>query len=66
MNLHTGENLHGRVPRFDSRTIPNLLEFDQAIGVTADALAAKVIDNSLVDQLVAEKFIEQPFGKELR
>jgi putative hydroxymethylpyrimidine transport system substrate-binding protein len=55
-----------RVPRFDSRAIPILLEFDQAKGVTADALAAKVIDNSLVDQLVAEKFIEKSFGKELR
>ena len=55
-----------RVPRFDSRAIPILLEFDQAKGVTADALAAKVIDNSLVDQLVAEKFIEKAFGKELR
>jgi ABC-type nitrate/sulfonate/bicarbonate transport system substrate-binding protein len=55
-----------RVPRFDSRAIPILLGFDQAKGVTADALAAKVIDNSLVDQLVAEKFIEKAFGKELR
>jgi putative hydroxymethylpyrimidine transport system substrate-binding protein len=55
-----------RVPRFDSRAIPILLGFDQAKGVTADALAAKVIDNSLVDQLVAEKFIEKSFGKELR
>jgi NitT/TauT family transport system substrate-binding protein len=55
-----------RVPRFDPRAIPTLLEFDQVKGVTADALAAKVIDNSLVDQLVAEKFIENAFGKELR
>ena len=55
-----------RVPRFDSRAIPVLLEFDQAKGVTADTLAAKVIDNSLVDQLVAEKFIDKLFGNELR
>ena len=54
-----------RVPRFDSRAIPILLKFDQAKGITADRLAAKVIDNSIVDQLVAEKFIEKSFGKEL-
>ena len=55
-----------RVPRFDSRGIPILLEFDQAGGISTEALAAKVIDNSLVDQLVAEKFIERVYGKELR
>ena len=55
-----------RVPRFDSRAIAILLEFDQVKGVSADALAAKVIDNSIVDQLVAEKFIEKSFSKELR
>jgi len=55
-----------RTPRFDPRAIPTLLEFEQAKGINADALAAKVIDNSIVDQLVQEKFIEKLFGKEVR
>ena len=55
-----------RIPRFDSRAIPVLLEFDQVKGVTADALAPRVIDNSIVDQLAEEKFFEKFFGKELR
>ena len=59
-------NATERVPRFDARAIPILLEFDQAKGVTAGALAAKVIDNSLVDQLVAERFIDKTFAKEIR
>jgi hypothetical protein len=42
------------------------LEFDQVKGVTADALASRVIDNSIVDQLAEEKFFEKFFGKELR
>jgi hypothetical protein len=32
------------------------LEFDQVKGVTADAPAPRVIDNSIVDQLPEEKF----------
>jgi NitT/TauT family transport system substrate-binding protein len=48
-----------RTPRFDPRAIPTLLEFEQAKGVNPDAFAAKVIDNSIVDQLVQSKFIEK-------
>ena len=59
-------NYTERTPRFDPRAIPTLLEFEQAKGINADALAAKVIDNSIVDQLVQEKFIEKLFGKEIR
>lgn len=55
-----------RIPRFDPRAIPTLLEFEQNKGTNPDALAAKVIDNSIVDQLVEEKFMEKLFGKELR
>jgi len=55
-----------RIPRFDARAIPVLLEFDPVKGVTADALEARVIDNSIVDQLAEEKFFEKFFGKELR
>ena len=55
-----------RIPRFDPRAIPTLLEFEQNKGTNPDALVAKVIDNSIVDQLVEEKFMEKLFGKELR
>jgi hypothetical protein len=55
-----------RIPRFDSRAIPVLLEFDPVKGVTADALEARVIDNSIIDQLREERFFEKFFGKEHR
>jgi len=55
-----------RTPRFDPRAIPTLLEFEHTKGINADALTAKVIDNSIVDQLVQEKFIEKLYGKEVR
>ena len=42
------------------------MEFDPLKGVAADALEARVIDNSIIDQLVEEKFFEKFFGKELR
>ncbi len=35
-------------------------------GVIADALAPRVIGNSIVDQLAEEKFFEKFSGKELR
>jgi NitT/TauT family transport system substrate-binding protein len=55
-----------RTPRFDLRAIPTLLEFEQAKGVNPDAFAAKVVDNSIVDQLVQQKFIEKLYSKEVR
>jgi ABC-type nitrate/sulfonate/bicarbonate transport system substrate-binding protein len=55
-----------RVPRVDLRAVATLLEFDPVKGVKADMLTSKVIDNSVVDQLVEEKFIEKLFGKDLR
>jgi NitT/TauT family transport system substrate-binding protein len=55
-----------RTPRFDSRAIPTLLEFEQAKGVNADAFATKIVDNSIVDQLVQQKFIEKLYSKESR
>jgi ABC-type nitrate/sulfonate/bicarbonate transport system substrate-binding protein len=60
------KNYTERVPRVDARVVPLLLEFDSVKGVDADALTAKVIDNSIVDQLVQEKFIQKLFGKEYR
>jgi len=55
-----------RVPRLDPRVVPLLLEFDPVAGVDPETLKAKMIDNSIVDQLITEKFIEKQFGKELR
>ncbi len=59
-------NYTERVPRVDPRVVPLLLEFDSVKGVDSDLLAAKMIDNSLVDQLLQEKFIQKQFGKEFR
>ena len=54
------------MPRVDPRVVPLLLEFDSVKGVDAEALAAKMIDNSIVDQLVAEKFVQKQFGSNPR
>ena len=43
-----------------------LLEFDPVKGVEADALTARMIDNSIVDQLLDKNFIQRQFGKEFR
>jgi hypothetical protein len=60
------KNYTERIPRVDPRVVPLLLEFDTVKGVDADALTARTIDNSIVDQLLEEKFIQKLFGKELR
>lgn len=60
------KNYTERVPRVDPRVVPLLLEFDPVKGVGAEALANKMIDNSIVDQLLAEKFIEKQFTKAMQ
>jgi len=62
----TLRNYTERTPRVDPRIIPLLLEFDPVKGVDAETLTAKMIDNSVVDQLLQEKFIQKQFGKEFR
>ncbi len=57
-------NYTERTPRVDPRVVPLLLEFDPVKGVDVDTLTAKMIDNSVVDQLLQEKFIQKQFGKE--
>ena len=52
-----------RIPRVDPRTAATVLEFEPVKGVDAEGLAPKVIDNSLVDKLVREGFIDRVFGK---
>lgn len=59
-------NYTERTPRVDPRVIPLLLEFDPVKGVDAETLTAKMIDNSVVDQLLQENFIQRQFGKEFR
>jgi len=59
-------NYMERTPRVDPRVVPLLLEFDPVKGVEADALTARMIDNSIVDQLLREQFIQRQFGKEFR
>lgn len=55
-----------RIPRVDGRTVATVLEFEPVKGVDAEALAPKAIDNSLVEELVKEEFVERIFGKEVR
>jgi hypothetical protein len=52
-----------KVPRVDPRNVATTLEFEPVKGVDADSLTPKVIDNSLVDRLVKEGFIDKVFAK---
>jgi ABC-type nitrate/sulfonate/bicarbonate transport system substrate-binding protein len=55
-----------RIPRVDPRTVATVLEFEPVKGVEVEALIPKVIDNSLVDRLAKEGFIDKAFGKQAR
>lgn len=52
-----------RVPRVDPRTVATVLEFEPVKGVDAESLAPRVVDNSLVDKLAREGFIDRAFAK---
>ncbi len=52
-----------KVPRVDPRNVATTLEFEPVKGVDAESLTAKVIDNSIVDKLAKEGFIEKVFAK---
>lgn len=52
-----------KTPRTDARNVATTLEFEPVKGVDAATLAPKVIDNSLVDKLVREGFIDKVFAK---
>jgi NitT/TauT family transport system substrate-binding protein len=52
-----------RVPRVDPRTVATVLEFEPVKGVQAEELSARAIDNSIVDKLVKEGFIEKAFAQ---
>jgi hypothetical protein len=55
-----------RIPKVDPRTVATVLEFEPVKGVDADSLAPKVIDNTIIDKLAREGFIDKAFAKVTR
>ena len=51
------------IPRVDPRIVPAILDFAGMKEVNADDVAARVIDNSVLDRLQREGFFENLFGK---
>ena len=52
-----------KTPRVDTRNVATVLEFEPVKGVDAETLTPKVIDNSVVDKLTKDGFIEKVFAK---
>jgi hypothetical protein len=50
----------------DARNVATVLEFEPVKGIDAEMLIPNVIDNSIVDKIVKEGFVERVFGKPLR
>jgi NitT/TauT family transport system substrate-binding protein len=55
-----------RMPRVDARNVATVLEFEPVKGVDAETLTPKVIDNSVVDKLAKDGFIDKAFAKAVR
>ncbi|MBI4528273.1 MAG: ABC transporter substrate-binding protein [Deltaproteobacteria bacterium] len=55
-----------RIPQVDTRSVATVLESSNIKDVKPEALAEQFIDNSFVDRLAKEKFLEKVFGKDLR
>ncbi|MGH7870774.1 MAG: ABC transporter substrate-binding protein [Candidatus Binatia bacterium] len=55
-----------KTPRVDPRNVVTTLEFEPVKGIDAETLTPRVIDNSLVDKLAKEGFIEKAFAKSAR
>jgi NitT/TauT family transport system substrate-binding protein len=55
-----------KTPRVDARNVATVLEFEPVKGVDAESLTPKVIDNSIVDKIAREGFIEKISGKSAR
>jgi len=55
-----------RVPHVDTRSVATVLDFSNIKDIKSEALSEQFIDNSFVDRLAKEKFLEKVFGKELR
>ena len=52
-----------KTPRVDAQNVATVLEFEPVKGIDAETLTPKVIDNSVVDKLAKEGFIEKVFAK---
>jgi NitT/TauT family transport system substrate-binding protein len=52
-----------RIPRVDPRTISTAIEIESIKAASAEQLTEKLVDNSIVDRLVKEGFIDKVFGK---
>ncbi|HSF60044.1 MAG TPA: ABC transporter substrate-binding protein, partial [Candidatus Binatia bacterium] len=52
-----------KTPRINARNVATVLEFEPVKGIDAETLTPKVIDNSVVDKLAKEGFIEKVFIK---
>lgn len=52
-----------KTPRVDPRNVATTLEFEPVRGIDAETLTPKVIDNSIVDKLAKEGFIDKVFAK---
>jgi ABC-type nitrate/sulfonate/bicarbonate transport system substrate-binding protein len=52
-----------KTPRVDPRNVATTLEFEPVKGVDAETLTPKVIDNSLVEKLAKEGFIDKVFAR---
>lgn len=55
-----------RVPQVDTRSVATVLDFSNIEDIIPEALSKQFIDNSFVDRLAKEKFLEKVFGKDLR
>jgi ABC-type nitrate/sulfonate/bicarbonate transport system substrate-binding protein len=55
-----------RIPRVDTRSVATVLDFSNIKDIKPEVLAEQFIDNSIVDALMKDKFIEKTFGKDLR
>jgi ABC-type nitrate/sulfonate/bicarbonate transport system substrate-binding protein len=55
-----------RVPKVDPRTVATVLEFEPVKSVDPESLTSKVINNSIVDRLAKEGFIDKLFNKGAR
>jgi len=51
------------IPRVDPRIVPAILDYAGMKDVNTDEVAAKVIDNSVLDKLQKEKLFDNLFGK---
>jgi hypothetical protein len=59
----TASNYLEPLPRVDPRIVPAILDFAGIKDVNPDEVAARVIDNSVLEKLQRENFFDNLFGK---